>query len=161
MVGKPAEELEALIEDLSEQMHAAAAELHFELAARFRDEIGRAEEGAAGMQAALSGELGCGLLGAAWRMVLWGGSRGDMARAAFGLRGGRAAAGPARGRVGGEWCWMRAERVGWQLGSCSYRPFCWLVVIAAGTRQVWRLWPGILLLSCGGSVCRATYLACR
>ena len=38
--GKPAEELMGLIEDLSQQMHAAAAELQFELAARFRDEIG-------------------------------------------------------------------------------------------------------------------------
>ena len=40
VAGKPAEELLALIEDLSQQMHAAAAELQFELAARFRDEIG-------------------------------------------------------------------------------------------------------------------------
>ena len=32
-------DLRALIEDLSEQMRAAAGELHFELAARLRDEI--------------------------------------------------------------------------------------------------------------------------
>jgi excinuclease ABC subunit B len=37
---RPAEELTQLIEDLSAQMRGAAAELHFELAARLRDEIG-------------------------------------------------------------------------------------------------------------------------
>ena len=36
---RPAEELTQLIEDLSAQMRGAAAELHFELAARLRDEI--------------------------------------------------------------------------------------------------------------------------
>jgi excinuclease ABC subunit B len=51
-VGKPAEELEALIEDLSSQMHAAAAELRFELAARFRDEIGELKKELRGMRAA-------------------------------------------------------------------------------------------------------------
>ncbi|MBS2962660.1 excinuclease ABC subunit UvrB [Actinocrinis puniceicyclus] len=51
-VGKPAEELEALIEDLSGQMHAAAAELRFELAARFRDEIGELKKELRGMRAA-------------------------------------------------------------------------------------------------------------
>jgi excinuclease ABC subunit B len=51
-VGKPAEELEALIEDLSAQMHAAAAELRFELAARFRDEIGELKKELRGMRAA-------------------------------------------------------------------------------------------------------------
>jgi excinuclease ABC subunit B len=38
-VDRPAEELTQLIEDLSAQMRGAAAELHFELAARLRDEI--------------------------------------------------------------------------------------------------------------------------
>ncbi len=52
VVGKPAEELEALIEDLSSQMRAAAAELHFELAARFRDEIGELKKELRGMRAA-------------------------------------------------------------------------------------------------------------
>jgi excinuclease ABC subunit B len=51
-VGKPAAELEALIEDLSAQMHAAAAELRFELAARFRDEIGELKKELRGMRAA-------------------------------------------------------------------------------------------------------------
>ena len=51
-VGKPAEELEALIEDLSQQMHTAAAELQFELAARFRDEISDLKKELRGMRAA-------------------------------------------------------------------------------------------------------------
>jgi excinuclease ABC subunit B len=51
-VGKPAEELEALIADLSAQMHTAAAELKFELAARFRDEIGDLKKELRGMRAA-------------------------------------------------------------------------------------------------------------
>ena len=51
-VGKPAAELEALIEDLSQQMHTAAAELHFELAARFRDEISELKKELRGMRAA-------------------------------------------------------------------------------------------------------------
>jgi excinuclease ABC subunit B len=51
-VGKPAEELEALIEDLNQQMHTAAAELHFELAARFRDEISELKKELRGMRAA-------------------------------------------------------------------------------------------------------------
>jgi excinuclease ABC subunit B len=50
--GKPAEELEALIEDLSGQMHTAAAELQFELAARFRDEISELKKELRGMRAA-------------------------------------------------------------------------------------------------------------
>ena len=37
--GKPEDELATLIEDLTEQMRAAATELNFELAARYRDEI--------------------------------------------------------------------------------------------------------------------------
>ncbi|WP_084102027.1 excinuclease ABC subunit UvrB [Demequina sp. NBRC 110051] len=40
MAGRPADELTQLIEDLSEQMREAAAELQFEIAARLRDEIG-------------------------------------------------------------------------------------------------------------------------
>jgi excinuclease ABC subunit B len=50
--GKPAAELEALIEDLSQQMHTAAAELQFELAARFRDEISELKKELRGMRAA-------------------------------------------------------------------------------------------------------------
>ena len=38
--GLPANELAQLIQDLTTQMHQAAADLHFELAARLRDEIG-------------------------------------------------------------------------------------------------------------------------
>ncbi len=39
MAELPATELADLIQELSDQMHAAAAELQFELAARLRDEI--------------------------------------------------------------------------------------------------------------------------
>ena len=53
VAGKPAEELLGLIEDLSQQMHAAAAELQFELAARFRDEIGELKKELRAMQAAM------------------------------------------------------------------------------------------------------------
>jgi excinuclease ABC subunit B len=53
VAGKPAEELMGLIEDLSQQMHAAAAELQFELAARFRDEIGELKKELRAMQAAM------------------------------------------------------------------------------------------------------------
>ena len=45
--GAAREDLIALITTLTDQMHAAAAELQFELAARFRDEVTRAEAGAA------------------------------------------------------------------------------------------------------------------
>ncbi|HET8766610.1 MAG TPA: UvrB/UvrC motif-containing protein, partial [Pedococcus sp.] len=38
--GMPANDLANLIQELSTQMHQAAADLHFELAARLRDEIG-------------------------------------------------------------------------------------------------------------------------
>ncbi|MFK5691063.1 excinuclease ABC subunit UvrB [Ornithinimicrobium sp. LYQ92] len=38
--GLPATELATLIQELTEQMHQAATDLHFELAARLRDEIG-------------------------------------------------------------------------------------------------------------------------
>ncbi len=40
LVGIPARDLADLIESLTEQMHAAAAELQFEIAARIRDELG-------------------------------------------------------------------------------------------------------------------------
>jgi excinuclease ABC subunit B len=51
--GGPArEDLIALITSLSDQMHAAAAELQFELAARFRDEIRDLKHELRGMQAA-------------------------------------------------------------------------------------------------------------
>jgi len=36
----PASDLANLIQELTTQMHQAAAELHFELAARLRDELG-------------------------------------------------------------------------------------------------------------------------
>ena len=36
----PAADLANLIQELTDQMHQAAADLHFELAARLRDEIG-------------------------------------------------------------------------------------------------------------------------
>ena len=36
----PTSQLAGLIQELTDQMHAAAAELQFELAARLRDEIG-------------------------------------------------------------------------------------------------------------------------
>ncbi len=39
-VSRPAKELVDLIEELTAQMHGAAADLHFELAARLRDEVG-------------------------------------------------------------------------------------------------------------------------
>jgi excinuclease ABC subunit B len=48
----PAQELVALIESLSEQMHSAAGELHFELAARLRDEIVELKRELRGMQSA-------------------------------------------------------------------------------------------------------------
>ncbi len=50
--GMPRGELAALIEQLSGQMHAAAAELQFELAARYRDEITDLKRELRGMQAA-------------------------------------------------------------------------------------------------------------
>jgi len=48
----PAQDLADLIGQLSEQMHAAAAELQFELAARLRDEIGDLKKELRSMQAA-------------------------------------------------------------------------------------------------------------
>ncbi len=50
--GMPRGELVALIEQLSDQMHAAAADLQFELAARYRDEIKELKRELRGMQAA-------------------------------------------------------------------------------------------------------------
>ena len=44
--GMPSADLAELIQDLTDQMKNAAAELQFEVAARLRDEISRAQEGA-------------------------------------------------------------------------------------------------------------------
>jgi excinuclease ABC subunit B len=52
LAGMPRGELSSLIEQLTEQMHAAAAELQFELAARLRDEIHELKKELRGMQAA-------------------------------------------------------------------------------------------------------------
>lgn len=46
-------ELEALIEDLSAQMHQAASDLHFELAARLRDEVHDLKKELRGMREAV------------------------------------------------------------------------------------------------------------
>jgi excinuclease ABC subunit B len=48
----PATELAALIQELTEQMHAAAANLQFEIAARYRDEISELKRELRGMAAA-------------------------------------------------------------------------------------------------------------
>jgi excinuclease ABC subunit B len=48
----PAAELADLIQSLTDQMHTAAAELHFELAARLRDEISELKKELRGMRAA-------------------------------------------------------------------------------------------------------------
>ncbi len=48
----PQAELADLIQQLSDQMHASAAELQFEVAARLRDEIGDLKKELRGMQAA-------------------------------------------------------------------------------------------------------------
>jgi excinuclease ABC subunit B len=48
----PASDLADLIQQLSDQMHSAAADLHFELAARLRDEIGDLKKELRGMQSA-------------------------------------------------------------------------------------------------------------
>jgi excinuclease ABC subunit B len=50
--GMPQAELADLIQQLSDQMHASAAELQFEVAARIRDEIGDLKKELRGMQAA-------------------------------------------------------------------------------------------------------------
>jgi len=52
LAGMPREELSTLIEQLTEQMHSAAAELQFELAARLRDEIHELKKEMRGMEAA-------------------------------------------------------------------------------------------------------------
>ncbi|MCR6690094.1 excinuclease ABC subunit UvrB [Cellulomonas sp.] len=52
LTGAAAGELASLIQDLTEQMHAAAGELQFELAARLRDEISGLKKELRGMQAA-------------------------------------------------------------------------------------------------------------
>ena len=51
----PATDLADLIQQLSDQMHAAATELHFELAARLRDEISDLKKELRGMRAAGTG----------------------------------------------------------------------------------------------------------
>lgn len=52
MAGLPAADLADLIQSLTDQMHVAAGELQFELAARFRDEIGELKKELRGMRAA-------------------------------------------------------------------------------------------------------------
>ncbi|HEY0871553.1 MAG TPA: excinuclease ABC subunit UvrB [Acidothermaceae bacterium] len=52
LAGMPREELGELIAQLTEQMHTAATELHFELAARLRDEIHELKKELRGMEAA-------------------------------------------------------------------------------------------------------------
>lgn len=52
LVSLPAQDLADLISQLTEQMHAAAGELQFELAARLRDEIAELKRELRGMQAA-------------------------------------------------------------------------------------------------------------
>ena len=47
-----ADDLTRLIEDLTAQMHQAAAELHFELAARLRDEVSDLKRELRGMREA-------------------------------------------------------------------------------------------------------------
>lgn len=52
LVGMPAKDLADLIQQLTDQMHAAAAELQFEVAARLRDEVKELKKELRGMQAA-------------------------------------------------------------------------------------------------------------
>ncbi|MET3810948.1 excinuclease ABC subunit UvrB [Arthrobacter sp. UYEF3] len=52
LAAAPAEDLVGLIEQMTEQMHAAAGELQFELAARIRDEVGELKKELRQMQAA-------------------------------------------------------------------------------------------------------------
>jgi excinuclease ABC subunit B len=52
LAGMPTADLADLIAQLTEQMHAAATELHFELAARLRDEIHELKKELRGMEAA-------------------------------------------------------------------------------------------------------------
>ena len=55
LVSLPATDLADLIQQLTQQMHAAAAELHFELAARLRDEVSELKKELRGMRAAGAG----------------------------------------------------------------------------------------------------------
>jgi len=57
VAGTPAADLQSLIEDLSQQMRAAAEELNFELAARIRDEVGDLKKELRSMLAATEGKL--------------------------------------------------------------------------------------------------------
>ena len=52
LAAAPAEDLVGLIEQLTEQMHGAAAELQFEVAARIRDEVSELKKELRQMQAA-------------------------------------------------------------------------------------------------------------
>jgi len=52
LAGMPKAELGALIQQLQDQMHGAAADLHFELAARLRDEVNELKKEFRAMQAA-------------------------------------------------------------------------------------------------------------
>jgi len=52
LASMPIQELSALISSLTDQMHAAAAALQFELAARIRDEVAELKKELRGMQAA-------------------------------------------------------------------------------------------------------------
>jgi excinuclease ABC subunit B len=52
LAGMPKAELAQLIQQLQEQMHEAAAELQFELAARLRDEVGELRKELRAMEAA-------------------------------------------------------------------------------------------------------------
>jgi excinuclease ABC subunit B len=52
LAAAPAEDLVSLIEQLTEQMHGAAAELQFEVAARLRDEVGELKRELRQMQSA-------------------------------------------------------------------------------------------------------------
>ena len=52
LAGMPAADLADLIQQLTDQMHTAATELQFELAARYRDEIGELKKELRGMRAA-------------------------------------------------------------------------------------------------------------
>jgi excinuclease ABC subunit B len=52
LAGMPKAELALLIQQLQDQMHAAAAELHFELAARLRDEVNELKKEFRAMDAA-------------------------------------------------------------------------------------------------------------
>jgi excinuclease ABC subunit B len=55
LVSLPAADLADLIQQLTDQMHAAAAELQFELAARLRDEVGELKKELRAMRAAGAG----------------------------------------------------------------------------------------------------------